>query len=456
MFLRAVGSLSFRTIWISSLALCAGCQVDPDGFTEQDRDFIGRMALSPIAPADSQDGNEYLVVAGVARLGQELFFDPDLSGNLVPGSHDGQPTKLFGADGGTLGRVSCADCHLPRAFFGDDRTSPNNVSLGLDFTARNSPSLVNVSFYRFYAWDGRSDSLWMQCATAYEAGKTMAGTRLRLARLIASRYGAEYTAAFGDGGFERLVKTPGVDGEFELGDGGAVVLDGGTNHYLNQISANGYKAMAAYITGLVSLDAGIDAFAHGDEAALSPAAKRGLHLFLGRAGCIECHLGPTFTDNSFHQIGLGQRGEHVPGTDDGRVTGQRLLVSGPQAVFNSVGEFSSTPKFDPKTLKADQGTPVFRTKSLRNVAMSPPYMHAGQLKTLQEVVAFYNSGGETVGFSGPKDPRIVPLGLSEAESADLVSFLEALTGAPIPPALTCDPAPRNDFNATAHRFEACK
>jgi len=366
---------------ITALVLLASCswQASPDGFTEQDLALIAAMVLPERSPADT--GN-----AAAVALGKSLFFDKGLS-NAIAVSHADQVMPLTA--------VACSDCHAPRAWWSDERSSPNNVSLGTRWTPRNSPSLVNVGFYQAWAWDGRSDSLWMQCAVAYEAGATQAGTRSKLAAELFARYDAGYLAAFG----EHVPPNP---------DAGAE---------LNHIAANGYKAMAAYLAKLVSRDSPFDRYASGDRAALSDAQKRGLALFIGKAGCVQCHSGQMFTDNQYHSVGIGQRGPHVPATDYGREAGLS---------FRATHDFNACrPGCE---LPSDAGVGLFRTKSLRQVAVTPPYMHAGQLATLAEVVRFYNEGGESAGFVGQKSPQMVPLGLTPAEEDDLVAFLEALTG----------------------------
>lgn len=429
---------------------CAEWQADRDGFTEQDRALIALMALPQNPPAPA---NESLVGEQPAqRLGQALFFDPELSGKLK----DPVAGQVSLGAAGTAGRIACADCHAPNVFFDDVRTSPNNVSLGIDFLGRNSPSLVNVAFYTSFAWDGRSDSLWMQCGVAHESRGAMGGTRLRLARRLAARYAAPYQSLFGPTDFARLDRgDAGTDTEFDLADGGERALAPGSAAaaFVDQLAANAYKAMAAYLAVLVSRDAPIDAYAGGDLDALTPAAKRGLKVFLGRAGCVECHRGAHFTDNQYHSVGVGQRGDHVPAVDEGRFTGLSVQRDGAQAVFSLCGPYGLAGRACAAPPTADD-VGRFRTKSLRNVARTPPYMHAGQLDTLEDVVRFYNRGGDSTGFAGAKAPQVVPLGLTEAEVQDLIAFLEALTGAAVPAGLTCDPSPR-DGSPGAHRFPAC-
>ena len=155
------------------------------------------------------------------------------------------------------------------------------------------------------------------------------------------------------------------------------------------------KAIAAYERTVLSGDAPYDKFKAGDKAALSEAAARGMKLFLGKANCSACHAGASFTDNGFHNIG-------VPGTDEGRV-----------AINKSAG---------------DRG--AFKTPTLREIARTSPYMHNGSMKTLEEVVAHYNKGGTP---HPQLDEELFPLKLTDAEAADLVTFLkEGLASASYP------------------------
>jgi cytochrome c peroxidase len=155
------------------------------------------------------------------------------------------------------------------------------------------------------------------------------------------------------------------------------------------------KAIAAYERTILSGDAPYDKFKAGDKAALSEAAQHGMKLFFGKANCSSCHSGPNFTDNGFHNIG-------VPGDDPGR-----------SAINKSEG---------------DKG--AFKTPTLREIAKSAPYMHDGSMKTLEEVIAHYNKGGTP---NPQLDEEMFPLKLTDAESADLVTFLkEGLSSASYP------------------------
>jgi len=164
------------------------------------------------------------------------------------------------------------------------------------------------------------------------------------------------------------------------------------------LSAEGVaKAIAAYARTIVSGNSPYDRFQAGDTHALSPAARRGLGHFEGRShglGCTRCHAGFNFTDEGYHNIGIGMDRENP-----------------------DLGRYTVTQN------EADKG--AFKTPTLRDVARRPPYMHDGSLKTLEEVVAFYNRGGNRNPW---RSPAIQPLNLTASEQADLVAFLEALTG----------------------------
>lgn len=394
------GSLfGMRAGWALVVAggLCA-CGADLDAFSEQDRALIRAMRLEG-TPADV--GNEYQHRKDVQDFGQALFFDE----RLVDPAPDGRT-------------VACVSCHEPHLAFSDPRKT--NVSLGLTTTtARNSMPLTNVGFYRWFAWDGRSDSLWGQVRFAYQAKGTMGGTPTRMLEAVRRLYRQRYEGLFGplpDLDQPRFVPCGARGSEWPC--------DAMSEVELKQAYANVLKAVGAYMGRLVSGNAPIDRYAAGESTALSEAQKRGLRLFIGKAGCVGCHSGPHFSDDGFHALGLEQGGPAVPGEDTGRFQG---LV---EAAANPYRRLANPPAATP----ADVGR--FRTMGLRNVALTAPYFHAGQAATLRDVVWFYNQGGDR---AGPNvSPWLVPLGLTDEEEADLVAFLEALTGDPVDEALACN------------------
>jgi cytochrome c peroxidase len=151
------------------------------------------------------------------------------------------------------------------------------------------------------------------------------------------------------------------------------------------------KAIAAYERTLVTPDGPFDRYARGEKRALAGAEKRGLLLFVGKAACTQCHRGPNFADDKFHRIGLADPADQ--------------------------GRFAVTHR------EEDRG--AFKTPSLRNVALTAPYMHDGSLASLEAVVDFYDRGGDA---KPGRSELIFPLELSAAEKADLVAFLKSLTG----------------------------
>ena len=155
------------------------------------------------------------------------------------------------------------------------------------------------------------------------------------------------------------------------------------------------EAIAAYERTVISTNSPFDKYVMGDKTAMSEAAVRGMGLFKGKARCILCHYGPNFTDNGFHNLGVPQVG---PLKED-------------------LGRYNVT--------RVDSDRGAFKTPTLRSISETSPYMHDGAFKTLEEVVAFLDAGG---GANAHLDPFIKPLDLSPEEQADLVAFLQALTG----------------------------
>lgn len=156
------------------------------------------------------------------------------------------------------------------------------------------------------------------------------------------------------------------------------------------------KALASFLRCLYSADSAYDRFVAGDKAALNDAQQKGLELFTGKAGCVTCHTVPLFTDRQFHNIGVGS-GAATP----------------------DVGAAAKNAFDDPAK------TGAFKTPSLRDVAKTAPYFHDGSVATLAEAVKFMAGGGTE---NPHRDPQLVDRKLTDAEQAQLVAFLESLTG----------------------------
>ena len=211
---------------------------------------------------------------------------------------------------------------------------------------------------------------------------------------------------------------------------------------IQRIMSNVGKSTEAYERLLVSRDAPFDHFVEGDDSAISASARRGLKLFIGKAACVQCHSDGTFTDNKVHNTGIPQTGPNVPAQDDGHFVNADLMLKNG---YNGKTQFSDdievgTEKLAKITVDA-ANTGAFRTKSLRHVEHTGPYMHNGSMDTLEDVIEFYDQGGGDSGFVGEKDELLLPLNLEAGERADLVEFLKTLTGDPIPEELTGPPSP---------------
>jgi cytochrome c peroxidase len=189
----------------------------------------------------------------------------------------------------------------------------------------------------------------------------------------------------------------------------------------------------------VSRNAPFDRYVAGDADAISDQAKRGLKLFIGKAHCIQCHNTPLFSDDDFHVIGLRidtTLSPHADPTETGRTSNQALICNPTIADgdFSGTGHFSDDPNTKRDGNFCSQSIPVglWRTKGLRQIAGTAPYFRDGQAATLDDVINFYDRGGDPDGtfLGGPKE--IQPLHLSTEEKERLKEFLQTLTGDHVP------------------------
>jgi cytochrome c peroxidase len=262
------------------------------------------------------------------------------------------------------GTISCASCHQPEHAFGD----PEQFSTGVDkkFGNRNAMPIINSAFHQTQFWDGRTPTLEEQALGPVANPVEMAN---RLDNLIAT-----------------LNTIPGYRQQFLAVFGSEEITE-----------ENVGKAIATFERVMQSGNSAWDQYVAGDREAVSEAAIRGHELHMGKAGCSQCHVGVNFTDAPFglyHNIGVGMDAEEP---DLGR-----FVVTGEEA---------------------DKG--AFKTPTLRDVVLTAPYMHDGSQETLEEVIFFYIQGGHPNDWL---DPKISPLDLSDEEVADLLAFLETLTG----------------------------
>ncbi len=327
---------------------------------------LGLNALPPVSMPDDNPLTDEKV-----ELGKLLFFDRRMSGN---------------------GLVSCASCHFPNAGWGDG----NPLSLGYPGTLhwRNSQTIINSAYQAKLFWAGEKTSLEAQAKSAWTGN--IAGNLDSIMAEETMRQIPEYVQRFGD--------VFGAD---------SPTFD------------DALRALAAFEATIVSRNVPFDRYMRGDQNALSDSALRGAELFSGKAGCIQCHGGPLFTDQSYHNIGVPKHPDFE--TDSLRQITMRYQHRArgvPEEVYRNadrdLGLYYTT--------KQDEDKGKFRTPPLREVGQTAPYMHNGVFTTLREVVEFYNQGG---GSDPNKDPALRPLELEPDEISNLVTFLESLTGDPI-------------------------
>ncbi len=310
-------------------------------------------------------------------LGEKLFFEPRLSGT---------------------GSVLCATCHAPFRAFQDGRAR----AFGLQEVDRNTPTVVNSRFYRWYGWDGAQDNLWAQSFRPLLDPREMNASVAHVGGVIRKIFGEEYRRVFGG--------NPGDD---------------------ESVLVNVGKALAAFQETLVSartpFDEFRDALEKNQPTSYPAAAQRGLKIFVGKGNCSVCHFGPQFTNGEFADTGVPFF--IAPGkVDAGRQEGIKKLKASP---FNLLGRFNDDAKKSTATgtqhvEPQHRNFGEFRVPGLRNVAQTAPYMHNGSLATLRDVVRFYSElNEERLHSDGEKILR--PLKLTPQESEDLVAFLESLS-----------------------------
>lgn len=286
------------------------------------------------------------------ELGLSLFFDPRLSGSQ---------------------QISCSRCHDPEKGWADGRSLANGVFMGQ--LSRNTPGLHGIGHAKTLFWDGRVKTLEEQAVAVITNPKEMAGNPAEIVQRLEKEkecYGPRFSAAFGseDITFDRVV-----------------------------------QSIAAFQRGLGVGRSKFDQFLTGKQEALDDDALVGLHLFRTQARCINCHNGPNFTDDQFHNAGLTYYGRR----------------------FEDYGLYAITRKPE------DMGK--FRTPSLRNVGKTGPWMHNGFFPSMRGVLNLYNAG-----MPRPKrkehqksdplfpetSPLLKPLNLSTEQRADLEAFLMSL------------------------------
>ena len=371
-----------------ALALAFGCHAETDTsapatWTATQIPLLESLTLQSLADPPADPGNRWGEDPAAAALGEKLFFDADLTGN----------------------GISCSSCHVPDRGFTDGRPT----SKGLAVVRRNAPSLLDVAYRRWFFWDGRSDSLWSQALETLESPTEMGGSRGQIVRR--------------------------VDGDPELSELYREAFDAtAREHEVEHAFANLGKALAAYQRRLRSEPTRFDAYVAAISAKenaraaalLDDAEVEGLRLFIGRSGCVSCHLGPFFSDGSFHNVGTG-RDPETGAYDPGRAVGSQALLTGEFNCRSAQSDARDSACWHLDTATAAEVPSLqrgaFKTPGLRGLAATAPYMHDGRFASLAEVLAFY---------ADPPDKAAIPHelpgspGLSPRDLRSLEAFLNTL------------------------------
>ena len=387
-----------------------------DRWSSQEVATLASMRLKEAGPRPADPSNAYEQRTDAAALGRALFNDARLSSN---------------------GQVACASCHSADKQFQDGKPFGQGIGTG----KRRTMPLMGAAHSPFLFWDGRKDSAWSQALGPFEDAAEHGANRVRLAKLVQEHYKVSYETVFGPmpelGRFPDDASPTGTPAE----QAAWTAMPERDREAVNRVFANMGKSIAAFERTLSYGESRFDRYAEatlaGDgqgQEVLSQQEVRGLRLFLAKGQCVTCHNGPLLTDHAFHNTGVPPIDRTRP--DRGRADGLRKLL---QDEFNCLGRYSDAraeqcgelqflATNDPGQLAA------FRTPSLRNVAERPPYMHAGQFTSLEQVVEHYaKSPQAALGHSelarpGEKHADRQAIRLSAADIQDLAAFLGTLTG----------------------------
>ncbi len=381
-------------------------------WSEIERITIASLWLGDLPPLGKDPSNAVADNPLAITFGHQLFFDKRFSGN---------------------GQVACATCHQPEKHFADGQA----LATGMGTTARSSPSIVGTAYHPFIFWDGRADSQWVQALGPMESDVEHGGSRMQYAHLIASdkNYRQQYESLFGPfpdlSDSNRFPPKAGPVNKRSLPDVANAweAMNQDDRELVTKIYVNMGKSIAAYERLIVPAMSRFDTYAEAIRNNvtdglnnLSRDEVEGLRLFIGDGRCIECHNGPLFSNDDFANIGTPTpKGKSF---DFGRSIGVNKVI---KAEFNCMSQYSDAEKsecFELRFIKriGDDLAGSFKSPSLRNVTQTAPYMHAGQMKDLDEVLEHYNE---------PPTPifghtMLTKLDLEPSQLNQLKQFLQSL------------------------------
>jgi cytochrome c peroxidase len=379
---------------------------DNPSWSESEISALKSLWIGSLPPLPADPSNAYSTDERAAALGHKIFFDPRFSKG---------------------GRVSCSTCHIPELAFTDGRA----LAFGTNIHTRNTPTILGSAYSPWFFHDGRADSQWAQVLATMENDVEHGGSRGQYSHVVAEFYKDEYEAIFGAlpdlSDLERFPLRAGPVEE-EKAAAGWQKMTPEDQEILTQIYVNLAKSVAAYqrqiVPGPSRFDRYVAALLNGAEAdrkeALSADEVAGARIFIGKGECILCHNGPLLTNNTFHNTAAPGAG-----AAEGRAAVIDQLL---ENEFNCLGTYSdASPEHDCTELKFIKTTgheliSAFRTPTLRSLARTAPYFHAGQFATLADLLHFYNEPPEAA--EGHSELR--PLGLTKRELKQLEAFLLAL------------------------------
>jgi cytochrome c peroxidase len=372
-----------------SCAMCAWTSLADDGaagaptFTESEIQIILSHGPWPMR-ATPDKSNRVSGKPEAIEFGTRLFFDARLS---------------------RVGDTSCATCHVPERNWTDNQRR----AIGRVVVDRNTPTVSNLSGSRWYGWDGGADSLWSQSLRPMLDERELGATPKHVADVIRSdeQLACRYRRTFGE-------SPPASNDE--------------------AIFVNIGKTIAAFLETLVSgrtpFDQFRDALARGQpplSGTYSDAAQRGLKIFIGKGGCMNCHSGPNFTSGEFFSTGLSRFAPNGK-PDAGRVEGVRKLLASRFNLLSAYNDDASgqLAKQTRRLVNNNKTTGEFKVPSLPNLVLTEPYGRDGGSDSLYDVVRHY-SELDPLRLHAKDGKPGTPLKLTAGEQRDLVVFLESLS-----------------------------
>jgi cytochrome c peroxidase len=358
-----------------------------DKWSPEQRTVLASLSLASLGPLPADPSNRVADDSTAAAFGKRLFFDTRLSGN---------------------GKVACATCHMPQFAFVD--TTP--LAHGVGTTGRRTMPIAGTAYSPWMFWDGRKDSQWSQALGPLESGVEHGGNRAQYARIVATYYRKEYQMVFG------------------------ALPDPSDHDNVTRVFANMGRAIAAFERTIMPDTTRFDRYVAAELAgrphtaadSFSVDEEAGLRLFIGAANCVTRHNGARHTDDHFHNTGVPVS-TLVPNVDSGRAVGARQVVSDDfnclskysDATPDQCGELRFVVSDGPELLRA------YKTPSLRGVADRAPYMHAGQFRSIAEVLSHYNRAERApLGKS-----ELKRLKLDARQRRQLEAYLRTLSAPPI-------------------------